>query len=206
MALFIRKQDNENFLIKTTRNFPQTAAGPANDDSFIKLIVGLGNVGREYEGTRHNVGFSAIDEYQKVNGFPKWQEKTKFKAFVTEDFDAGQKIILAKPTTLMNLSGEAVRALKDFYKLQNKDIVVIHDELDLPFTTVKEKQGGGSAGNNGLKSIISHIGQDFRRIRIGIKNEPLLQKYDPADFVLAKFTPNEKKQLDNIIQAALEKI
>lgn len=183
-------------------------------ESFARLIVGLGNIGKEYEGTRHNIGFAAIDAYQKEHGFPGWQEKTKFKAYVSEDFIAGKKVILAKPATYMNLSGEAIRALKDFYKLQNDDITVIHDELDLPLGTVKEKQGGGSAGNNGLKSIISHIGEDFKRIRIGIKNDLLAastgsgstKKMDAADFVLAKFSSEEKKQLNAIIKAALEKL
>ena len=204
MALFIRKQDNENFLIKRIRNTPGISEGPA-DDGFIKLIVGLGNIGKEFEGTRHNSGFMTIDAFQKANDFPKWQEKSKFKAFITEDFVAGRKVILAKPTTLYNLSGESVKALKDFYKLTNNDIVVVHDELDLPFGTVKEKLGGGSAGSNGLKSIIAQIGADFKRVRIGIKND-LLEKIDAADFVLAKFSSAEKKQLDEIIKTALEKI
>lgn len=201
MALF-QKFQREDSIFQLVRNQPTTSN---KDESFITLIVGLGNIGKEFEGTRHNSGFMAIDTYAKENGFPAWQEKTKFKAFVSEDFVAGKKIVLAKPTTLYNLSGESVRALKDFYKLDNKDIVVIHDELDLPFETVKEKQGGGSAGSNGLKSIISHIGEDFKRIRIGIKND-LLEKMDAADFVLAKFSSVEKKQLDQVIKAALSKI
>lgn len=204
MALFIRKQDNENFLIKRIRNVPAIAEGPS-DDGFIQLIVGLGNVGKEYDGTRHNVGFATIDKFHAENDFPKWRENPKFKSYISEDFIAGKKVILAKPTTLMNLSGEAVRALKDFYKLQNSDITIIHDELDLPFGTVKEKQGGGSAGNNGLKSLIASIGEDFKRIRIGIKND-LLDKVDAADFVLGKFSAQEKKQLDEIIKAAVEKV
>lgn len=205
MALFIRRQDNENQLFRITRDLPKQSEEPAEDSGFIKLIVGLGNVGKEYDSTRHNAGFLILDSYRKQNSFPDWQEKTKFKAYISEDFADGKKVVLAKPTTLYNLSGESVRALKDFYKLSNKDIVVVHDELDLPFGSVKEKQGGGSAGSNGLKSIISHIGADFRRIRIGIKND-LLENYDPADFVLAKFSATEKKQLDQIIKTALEKI
>ncbi len=204
MALFIRKQDNENFLIKRIRNTPGISEGPA-DDGFMQLIVGLGNVGKEYDGTRHNIGFAAIDTYRVENGFPDWQEKAKFKALISEDFVGGKKVILAKPTTFMNLSGESINALKDFYKLSNNDIIVIHDELDLPFTTVKEKQGGGSAGNNGLKSLISHIGEDFKRIRIGVKNE-LIDQMDAADFVLSKFSAAEKKQLPEIIKAAIDKI
>lgn len=204
MALFIRKQDNENFLIKRIRNVPGIAEG-SSDDGFIQLIIGLGNVGKEYDGTRHNVGFATIDKFHAENDFPKWQENPKFKSYISEDFIAGKKVILAKPTTLMNLSGEAVRALKDFYKLQNSDITIIHDELDLPFGTVKEKQGGGSAGNNGLKSIIAHIGEDFKRIRIGIRNETL-KHIDAADFVLGKFTTDEQKQLTVIVKIALQNI
>mgnify|MGYP001112088363 CR=1 FL=1 len=201
MALF-QKFQREDSIFQLVRN-QQTTSN--QDESFITLIVGLGNIGKEFEGTRHNSGFMAVDTYAKENSFPTWQEKTKFNAFISGDFVAGKKVVLAKPTTLYNLSGESVRALKDFYKLQNKDIIVIHDELDLPFGTVKEKQGGGSAGSNGLKSIISHIGEDFKRIRIGIKND-LLEKMDAADFVLAKFSSAEKKQLDQIIKTALEKI
>jgi len=205
MALFIRRQDNENQLFKVTRDVAGQSDGPAEDSGFIKLIVGLGNVGKEYEGTRHNIGFEVIDTYAEANKFPKWQEKPKFKAFIAEDFVGGKKVILAKPTTFMNLSGESIRAIKDFYKLQNSDITVIHDELDLPFGTVKEKQGGGSAGNNGLKSIISHIGEDFKRIRIGIKND-LMDHMDATDFVLAKFSTEERNQLDSIVKTALEKL
>ena len=199
MALFQKFQREDN-LFQLVRENPIAAN---DEDGFIKLIIGLGNVGKEFEETRHNSGFLAVDCYAKENSFPKWQEKTKFKAHLTEDFINGKKVVLAKPTTLYNLSGEAVRALKDFYKLGNKDIIVVHDELDLPFGTVKEKIGGGSAGSNGLKSIISHIGADFKRIRIGIKNE-LLEKMDPADFVLAKFSSKEKKQLDQIIETAIK--
>lgn len=205
MALFIRQQGNDNQLFKLTRDVPAQSEGPAGEGGFITLIVGLGNIGKEYDNTRHNIGFQALDAYREKHDLPEWQEKSKFKALISEGFIAGIKVILAKPTTFMNLSGESIRALKDFYKLPNSDITVVHDELDLPFGTVKEKQGGGSAGNNGLKSTISHIGADFKRIRIGIKND-LLEKMDPADFVLSTFSTAEKKQLDEIIKAAVEKI
>ena len=201
MALFQKFQREDN-LFQLVREQPTASH---QEEGFITLIIGLGNVGKEFNGTRHNSGFMAVDTYAKENDFPAWQEKGKFKAYVSEDFIAGKKVVLAKPTTLYNLSGDSVRALKDFYKLDNKDIIVMHDELDLPFGTVKEKQGGRSAGSNGLKSIISHIGADFKRIRIGIKNE-LLEKMDAADFVLAKFSSTEKKQLDEVIKAALEKL
>lgn len=201
MALFQRFQRNDN-LIKVARQEPTTSE---TDDSFIQLIVGLGNTGKEYTGTRHNSGFMAIDAYAEQNNFPKWQEKTKFKALVTEQFIKGQKIVLLKPTTFYNLSGESVKAMKDFYKLKNTAITVIHDELDLPFGTVKEKNGGGSGGSNGLKSIISLIGDDFKRIRIGIGNE-LKENMNSADFVLKKFSAKEKKSLATVIQAATSKL
>jgi PTH1 family peptidyl-tRNA hydrolase len=201
MALFQRYQRNDQ-LVQIAREQPVAAL---DDDGFIKLIVGLGNVGKKYESTRHNIGFTVIDEFHKINKFPKWQEKAKFKAFISEDFVNGKKVILAKPTTYMNVSGEAVRVLKDFYKLENRDIVVIHDELDLGFGTIKAKQGGGSAGNNGIKSIIDHIGEDFHRIRFGIKND-LLEKQDAADFVLSKFSADESKQLNNLMGQVMSEI
>lgn len=207
MALFQKFQQRDN-LFTVARQEPTTS----QDEGFITLVVGLGNVGKEYEGTRHNFGFKAVDCYAEKHGFPAWQEKSKFKAYITEDFVAGKKVVLAKPTTLYNLSGESVRLLKDFYKLDNKDIIIVHDELDLPFGTVREKVGGGSAGSNGLKSIISHIQSDFKRIRLGIKNDLLTdstnsrsqKKIDPADFVLSKFSSEEKKQLDTVLAQAIE--
>lgn len=197
MALFQRFQRNDQ-LVQVTQDIPVASVA---DESFIKLIVGLGNVGKDYDGTRHNIGFAVVDEFRKKNKFPAWQEKSKFKAFISEDFLDGKKVILAKPTTLMNASGDSVRAIKDFYKIDNKDIVVVHDELDLPFETVKQKMGGGSAGNNGLKSLISQIGEDFSRIRIGIKND-LLERMDAADFVLSKFSKEEMTKLKSIVSDA----
>ncbi|MBP9738576.1 aminoacyl-tRNA hydrolase [Candidatus Saccharibacteria bacterium] len=202
MALFQRFERSDR-LIQLTQDI--SAATAANDESFITLVVGLGNIGKQYNTTRHNIGFEVLDALQKKLDFPKWQEKTKFKALISEDYSGGKKVILAKPTTFMNASGESLQALKDFYKLENKDIIVIQDEYDLPFGTVKLKQGGGSAGNNGLKSLISHIGDDFTRIRIGVKNE-LAEKMNTADFVLGKFSKEEQKQLESIIQAAITKL
>ncbi len=199
MALFQRFERNE-LLVQLTQDIPVSSAV---DDSFIKLIVGLGNIGEEYDGTRHNIGFAIVDKLQKDYDLPAWKEQKKFRALVTEGYVGGKKIILAKPTTFMNASGEAVRALKDFYKLSNKDIMVIHDELDLPFETVKLKVGGGSAGNNGLKSLIAHIGEDFTRVRVGIKND-LLEEMDAADFVLGKFNKIEQAKISTVIQSAAD--
>lgn len=201
MALFQRFQRNDQ-LIHIVRDQP---VAMSDEGGFISLIIGLGNVGSQYKETRHNVGFMAVDALKKEKGFPAWQKKAKFKAQITEEFIGGKKIILAKPTTFMNLSGDTVRALKDFYKLKNSDITIIHDELDLPFGAIKEKTSGGSAGHNGLKSIISHIGEDFHRIRIGIKNDQL-DKMDSADFVLARFSKSEEKDLKQVIKVATKKL
>lgn len=159
----------------------------------IKLIVGLGNVGREYENTRHNVGFILIEAFAAAKQVA-WHEKAKFKAHIAELHEGDAKVVLVKPTTFMNLSGEAVRALKDFYKIENSDILVIHDELDLPFGTIRTRVGGSSAGNNGIKSISAHIGENYARLRVGIADE-LLPKMGAHDFVLGRFSHEELTNL-----------
>jgi PTH1 family peptidyl-tRNA hydrolase len=161
-----------------------------------KLIVGLGNIGREYENTRHNAGFVLIDAFAATQHVT-WHDKAKFKANIAELNLNGTKIILAKPTTFMNLSGEAVRALKNFYKIENSDILVIHDELDLPLGTIRTRIGGSSAGNNGIKSISAHINEDYARMRVGIAEE-LLAKMGAHDFVLGRFSHEDLLQLRHI--------
>jgi PTH1 family peptidyl-tRNA hydrolase len=154
-----------------------------------KLIVGLGNPGNSYEKTRHNIGFTMLDALAHEQELV-WQTKPKFKASVIEYTENGEKILLARPQTFYNLVGESVRILKDFYKLENTDILVIHDELDLPFGILRTRSEGSDAGNNGIKSLSQHIGADFSRIRIGIANEHRSTR--PAEvFVLEKFTQTE---------------
>lgn len=201
MALFQRFQRNDQ-LVRIIQDNPITTS---EEGGFVHLIVGLGNIGSQYTKTRHNVGFMAVDAYRTGKNMPDWQEKPKFKAYVSEDFIAGQKIVLVKPTTLMNLSGESIRALKDFFKLNNDDITIVHDELDLPFGTVKTKKDGGSAGHNGLKSLIKHIGADFHRIRIGISNDQL-KNIEAADFVLGNFSKEEQKQLPKLLNEVVRKL
>lgn len=162
----------------------------------MKLIIGLGNIGAHYDGTRHNAGFAVLDELARAQAV-EWQPNEKFKAVVAETHIGSEKIILAKPSTYYNLSGEAAQAIKSFYKLENTDILAVHDELALPLGTVRVRQGGSDAGNNGIKSLIAHIGSDFARVRIGIANEQLVQ-YDAADFVLAPFSHEEREQLPAI--------
>lgn len=123
-----------------------------------------------------------------------FQEKPKFKGYVAEFNTDDQKVILLKPTTFYNLSGEAVRAVADFYKITSEDVLVIHDELALPFGTIRARIGGSDAGNNGIKSIYQHMGDKFARIRVGVANE-LKVKMNDSDFVLSKFSPKETEKL-----------
>ncbi len=161
------------------------------------LIVGLGNAGREYTGTRHNIGFACVDSFAASQNFPDWIEKKDLRCLFTKENISGTSVIIIKPTTYMNESGQAVQAVQHFYRITNPQTVVVHDELDINFGQIRARTGGSDAGNNGIKSIIQHCGDDFARIRIGIRNQ-LLEKVDGADFVLAKFSGSEKKSLPHI--------
>lgn len=159
------------------------------------LIVGLGNVGKQYEGTRHNIGFAAIDMFTASQSFDPWIDKKDFKCQLTSLQMGDTRVIAIKPSTFMNLSGEAIQAAAHFYKIPTDKILVIHDELDIPFGQIRTRMGGSSAGNNGIKSTIQHMGEDFGRVRIGIKAETPMEA---SDFVLAKFGPEEQEQLPNL--------
>jgi PTH1 family peptidyl-tRNA hydrolase len=158
------------------------------------LIVGLGNPGKEYIGTRHNIGFECIEALATQMEFPSWVVKHDLKCELTQATIQDSRVILIKPTTFMNLSGEAVQAVTHFYKVPEGQIVVVHDELDIEFGIIRSRIGGSDAGHNGIKSVIECMGESFGRVRIGIgpKRPP---EIDSADFVLAKFTEAEQKQL-----------
>lgn len=162
------------------------------------LVVGLGNPGKNYDGTRHNVGFAATDAFAATNDFPTWIDKKDLKCQVTAHLLADAKVILVKPTTFMNLSGEAVRAVQNFYKLTNAQTIVVHDELDIPFGQIRTRTGGGTAGHNGVKSLVEQCGEDFMRVRIGI-GPKFPPETDSADFVLAKFDEEQKKSLSALL-------
>ncbi|MCX5578025.1 aminoacyl-tRNA hydrolase [Kaistia terrae] len=130
------------------------------------LIVGLGNPGSQYALNRHNIGFMAADAIHRRHGFSPW--RSRFQALVSEGTLAGRKTLLMKPQTYMNESGRAVGEAARFHKIPNADIVVMHDELDLPAAKIRMKTGGGHGGHNGLRSISAHIGEDYRRLRLGI--------------------------------------
>lgn len=171
----------------------------------MKLVIGLGNPEEKYSNTRHNVGFAALDEFAKKNDL-SFQAKDKFKASIAEMTSAGEKVILVKPTTYYNLVGESGRLLADFYKIDPEDILIVHDELALPFGVVRTRLSGSAAGNNGIKSIIEHIHYDTPRLRIGIYND-LRGQISDADFVLGKFSKQESEELQKtILPKAIELI
>lgn len=158
------------------------------------LIIGLGNPGSEYINTRHNAGFMALDSIADSLG-AAWQKK--FDGEFANILYQGKKIYLLKPSTYMNLSGKSASLVKNYYKIQNSDIVVMHDELDLDLGELRYKVGGGSAGHNGIKSLDSSIGKDYHRVRIGISRPD--DKMDPSDYVLGKFTKDEQIIMDEVI-------
>ncbi len=164
------------------------------------LVVGLGNPGAEYAKNRHNLGFMAVDYYQKnSHSFSNWQLKKDLQAMLCSAIIGQTKVILAKPTTFMNNSGDALQALQHFYKIDNSKTLVIHDELDIPFQTIRTRQGGGSAGHNGIKSITQNIGPEYQRIRVGIGPKPN-PHLDSADFVLQDFNTQETEQIHKILR------
>ena len=166
----------------------------------MKLVVGLGNKGREYENTRHNMGFMLVDRYlQDKNITDKFKEK--FNAIYIETTINNEKVIFIKPMTYMNNSGIAVRAFLDFYKLNSEDVLVISDDLDLDLGKFRLRRNGSSGGHNGLKSIISHLGTDnFKRLRIGISND----KDDVINYVLSKFSKKELNEIDTMFDTLVD--
>ena len=186
MALFQRKPDLSSHLPVYSLGLTKTL-----------LIVGLGNAGKKYDGTRHNIGFAAVDELANRQDFEPWIEKKDLKCLLTTATIGDSRVILVKPTTFMNLSGEAVQAVGHFYKIAPANTLVIHDELDIPFGQIRTRVGGSSAGNNGIKSLIQHIGEDFGRMRIGIQAETPMEA---VDFVLAKFSKEESAELPALLK------
>ncbi len=159
----------------------------------MKLIVGLGNPGREYEKTRHNMGFMALDRYAKEKGVSI--AKSKFGGLYGEYNDQGEKVILLKPQKYINLSGEVLRDFVKFYKIDIEDILIIHDDLDLELGRIRLRYQGSSGGHNGLKNIELHLGtKNYKRIKIGISNN---KQIDTKDYVLGHLSKEELKQLDH---------
>lgn len=162
----------------------------------MKLFVGLGNPGAKYAGNRHNIGFMALDQIASDHNFGPW--KSKFQAQLTEGRLGSEKVLLLKPQTFMNLSGQSVGEAMRFYKLTSDDVTVFHDELDLAPGKARAKTGGGHAGHNGLRSIHQHIGAEYHRVRIGIGHPG--HKDRVSHYVLSDFAKADQNWLDDLLR------
>lgn len=163
----------------------------------MKLILAQGNPGSDYTKTRHNVGFLAVDLYGSRHDLT-FQNKSKFQADIAEMAIGDEKIIFAKPTTFYNETGQSARSITDFYKIAPEHILVVHDDLALPFGTLRTREKGSDAGNNGIKSLNAHLGEKYARIRVGIANE-FTDRIDATEFVLGKFNADEMNKLETDI-------
>ncbi len=166
------------------------------------LLVCLGNPGKQYESTRHNIGFLAADELQRRTG-AKFN-KLRFRALTGEVTLGGKRVLVVKPQTYMNLSGEAVKLAGGFYKIPPERILVISDDVSLPLGKLRIRAGGSAGGHNGLKNIIAHLGTDqFPRIRVGV-GAPAHPEYEMVDWVIGSFTPAEKKVAEEAVGRAVD--
>ena len=172
----------------------------------VRLVVGLGNPGRKYARTRHNVGFRVVERLAE-----RWSidiERKQSGALVGDGLIAGERALLARPQSFMNLSGQPTRALFDFYSLGYSlgvgAVTVVHDEVDLPFGVVRVKVGGGHGGHNGLRDLSRHLGPDYSRIRVGVGRPP--EGWETADYVLGAWTDAEARQLPDIIDSAADAV
>ncbi|NCQ23633.1 MAG: aminoacyl-tRNA hydrolase [Rhodobacteraceae bacterium CG17_big_fil_post_rev_8_21_14_2_50_63_15] len=161
----------------------------------MQLFVGLGNPGAKYARNRHNVGFMAVDEIHRAHGFGPW--RARFQGEVSEGILGGEKVILLKPATFMNLSGQSVGEAMRFYKIDPAAVTVFHDELDLAPAKLRVKQGGGHAGHNGLRSIHAHIGETYQRVRLGIGHPG--HKDRVAQYVLQDFAKTDESWLADLL-------
>lgn len=167
----------------------------------MKVMIGLGNPGKKYEKTRHNIGFMAIDRLADKLMIPL--NETKFKSIYGSGIVNGEKVFLMQPQTFMNLSGESVRAFLDFYKLTTDDMLVLYDDLDLPVGQIRLREKGGHGGHNGIRSLIQHLGtKEFKKIRLGIGRPTT--SISIVDYVLQDFAKQEMQQIEDVIDRATD--
>ena len=168
------------------------------------IIVGLGNPTKEYQGTRHNVGFDVIDAI--ANAYNITVESKEKRAYVGKGIIAGQKVLLAKPQTYMNLSGESVRGLLDYYKIdEESELIIIYDDVSLDVGQLRIRKKGSAGGHNGIKSIISHLGHNvFMRIKVGVGEKP--KQYDLADYVLGHFSKEDRVIMEDGYKNAIKAV
>jgi PTH1 family peptidyl-tRNA hydrolase len=185
MSLHWEKPQNTNPVQYTTFGMAKTL-----------LFVGLGNPGSEYDGTRHNIGFHCLDAFASTNGFD-WTHKGDLKCQLASKQLGDTRILLVKPQTFMNLSGESLQAVMSFYKISPGQITAIYDELDIEFGQIRLRIGGSAAGHNGIKSLIQHAGEEFGRIRVGIgPKQP--EQIDAAAFVLQRFNADQQSRMKEL--------
>jgi len=166
------------------------------------LVVGLGNPGARYSRTRHNVGFLVVERLAARVGASV--EKKLFGALAGDGSLAGTKVMFAMPQQFMNVSGQPVASLLGFYKIQKDALVVVQDDMDIPFGRLRVRAGGGHGGHNGIRDIQRAVGPDFVRVRVGVGRPP--EKMDPADYVLSAWTPAESKELDSVLDTAADAV
>ena len=169
----------------------------------MKVIVGLGNPGKKYDGTRHNIGFIAMDYMSAKYGIKI--NKIKHKSLIGEGNIAGEKVLLVKPQTFVNLSGEALREICSYYKVPAENVIVIHDDVSLPCGRLRIRKKGSDGGHNGIKSIIYQLASDeFTRIKIGVGAPP--ENYDLPDWVLGRFSKEEVSHLSKLVDCVVEEV
>ena len=167
------------------------------------LVVGLGNPGRRYDGTRHNVGFDVVDRLCSRWGIDP-TGRAQFGSLISDGVVAGTRALLARPQKYMNCSGQPVASLLGYYKLSAERVVVVHDEMGHPFGAVRCQAGGGHGGHNGLRDLIQHIGREFLRVRVGIGRPP--SGWDPADYVLGKWSSSEQPQHGELVDTSSDAV
>ena len=173
------------------------------DDRVMYIIAGLGNPTREYEKTRHNVGFEVIDVLADMLGTTV--EEKKFKGCYGRGIIGGEKVLLLKPQTFMNLSGESIRAASDFYKVDPEHIIIIYDDISLDVGQLRSRNKGSAGGHNGIKNIIAHLGtQEFPRIKVGVGDKP--KKMDLADYVLSRFSKEDRAAMEDAFKEAAKAV
>jgi PTH1 family peptidyl-tRNA hydrolase len=173
----------------------------------MKLIIGLGNPGKQYEGTRHNIGFEAMDALRERLKLADFRNEAKFKAEVSRGEFNGDKVILAKPQTFMNLSGQAVLLLKQFYKVENEDLWLVYDDIDLPLGTLRMREGGSAGTHNGMKSVVQTLStEDISRFRLGIESRGEMSpaQQDISSFVLESFRNEERFPVNDLLKSFSE--
>lgn len=167
------------------------------------MLVGLGNPGRKYTRTRHNAGFLVVERLGERWGIDP-SRRTLSNALVGDGRVRDVPVVLVRPQSFMNLSGQPARALLDFYKLSVQDVLVVHDEVDLPFGVVRLKSGGGHGGHNGLRDLSKHLGPDYGRIRVGVGRPP--EGWETADYVLGSWTESESAELADVVDTACDAV